>query len=91
MFEARRRTGGLTWAKGRVPAPGGVIGVSWRREGANWRGEIVVPSGLEGRFVWDARSNGKAKSVLLNGRRAALRFGLPAGRHVIVVQLEKRA
>lgn len=91
VFEARPRAGGLTWAKGRVPAPGGVIGVSWRREETGWRGEIVVPSGLEGRFVWDARSNGKAKSVLLNGRRAALRFGLPAGRHVIEVELEKRA
>ena len=55
--------GPLERASGRVPHPAGTIEVRLERAGSGVRGEVVLPPGVEGGFVWDGR-----RTVLRPGR-----------------------
>ncbi len=49
--------GSLTWAEGRMPHPSGTIEVRLRRAGARGlEGDVVLPDGVTGTFVWNGRS-----------------------------------
>jgi alpha-L-rhamnosidase len=55
--------GKLTFIKGQVPHPAGMIIFDLKRSGADKiTGEILLPEGLTGKFIWNG------KSILLSGR-----------------------
>ena len=86
-FDIRPQLGDLTQASGRVPTPAGTIHAAWRKEGATWQGQVRVPRGLTGQFLWD-RSNGRVSSISVDGRPGRERDAreLAEGDHTITVR-----
>ncbi len=55
--------GKLNFIKGQMPHPAGIISFDLKRNGTNGiTGEIVLPEGLTGKFIW------KGKSIFLSGK-----------------------
>jgi hypothetical protein len=54
-FTVEPSTGGLTWAKGTVPTPYGVISVEWENSGNEFSMKVDVPSG----FILEQKSVNK--------------------------------
>jgi alpha-L-rhamnosidase len=49
--------GKLTFIKGQMPHPAGTISFDLKRNGANGiTGEIILPEGLTGKFIWNGKS-----------------------------------
>ncbi|PSK42121.1 Methylenetetrahydrofolate reductase 1 [Elsinoe australis] len=59
---------GLSWAKGRVPTPKGVIVVGWWKEGKGVRVEVEAPAGTRGVVVV-----GRKRVEVDGGRKVAVR------------------
>lgn len=64
--EIAPQLGELQWLKAKVPHPHGEIAVELRREGNALAGEITLPIGVSGTFLW------QGKIVVLHGGRQFL-------------------
>jgi len=76
------RTGGLSWAKGVVPADCGDIRVEWRKEPAGLTIDVEIPAGVTGEIALPVPAGAKAY-ITLDGRpqdaASVRRAATPAG------------
>jgi len=55
----------ITWIEGRMPHPAGEVSVALRRKNGKLTGEVTLPAGVKGTFVWSGKEralkSGKTK------------------------------
>lgn len=71
QFEVRPRPGSLTWAKGRVPTPQGIIEVEWRLEERAAVLKLKVPKNTEALVSWSMAGRVEMRRVTVNGKQDA--------------------
>jgi Glycogen debranching enzyme len=78
----------LTWARGAVPTPQGLVSVAWTKDGAGVRLEVASPAGVPIEVDLSALAAG-ASAVTVDGAARAVGSGgtmqLVPGRHTILV------
>jgi hypothetical protein len=87
--------GGLAWARGKVPTPGGPIEVSWSVADAEFALEVTLPQGCRGRvslppeFVPAAEVKLDGKRVGPENERGHRALSVEEGRHAIAARARR--
>ena len=70
LFEVRPHPGDITWAKGRVPTPHGIIEVNWKVAPGQATVELNVPGGTSARVSWPTPGRTGRQCTEVNGKRS---------------------